>query len=185
MEVKILTDVSAEPVTLTEIKNFCRIDADYSAEDDVLLLTAGAAREKLEKELNLSFAAKTIMVQFDGFPLDIPYGPITEITSLVSSTDTADPPTEIEYTSYGLDFKSIYVNSVNHCVIIYPVGTEEGNLNYNLTYEAGYDTLPKALKQALLLQIDFDIKNQGMPMDDISPLALEKARPYSKNLTIQ
>ena len=185
MEVKVITDVSVEPVTLTEIKNFCRIDADYAAEDDVLLLTAGAAREKLEKQLNLSFAEKTLMLQFDGFPIDIPYGPIREIESLISSTDTEDPPIEVEYTADGLDFKCLYVNAVNQCVIIYPVGYGSTSSAYNLTYTVGYETLPKALKQALLLQIDFDIKNQGMAMDDISPLALEKAEPYSKNLTIQ
>lgn len=185
MEVKVLTDVTTEPVTLTEIKNFCRIDLDYSTDDATLLLIAGAAREKLEKELNLSFAAKTLKVQFNGYPMDIPYGPVVSITSLVSSTDTEDPPTEVEYTESGLDFKSIYVNYINDCVIIYPVGFDSSDGNYNLTYTAGYPVLPKALKQALLLQIDYDFKNQGMPADDISALALEKASPYSKNLFIQ
>lgn len=182
MEVKIITDVAVEPVTLSEIKNFCRVDDDYVYDDDTLLLLAAGAREKLEKELNLSFAEKTIMVQFNGYQMDIPYGPVISIESVNPfDDDQIDTP----YTASGLDFKSIYVNAVDDCVIIYPVNSNGTSYAYNLTYTAGYETLPKLLKQALLIQIDYDFKNQGMPIDDISQLALDKARPYSKNLVIQ
>lgn len=182
MEVKVITDVTTEPIPLSEIKQFCQIDADNSITDYALNIIAGGAREKLEKELNLSFATKVLMVQFNGYPIDLPYGPIQSIDSVHPHDD--DTIDTVYYES-GLDFKSMYVQGYDDCVIIYPV-TYTGELQpFNVTYTAGYLTLPKALKQALLLQIDYDYKNQGMPQDDISSLALEKASGYSKNLFIQ
>lgn len=180
MEIKVITDVSEEPVTLAEIKSWSQIDADYAAEDETLLLIAKSARERLEKELNLSFAAKTILCQWSGNSMYIPYGPVQSITGVTSSTDLTTP---IDYQEYGLDFPTISLGA-DDCYIIYPVGYLGAKL-YNLTYVAGYETLPSALKQALLIQIDYEIKGRGMPDIDLSPDALRKAAIYSRNLAIQ
>lgn len=181
MEVKVITDVTTEPVTLAEVKDYCQIDADYSAKDSILNLYITAAREKLEKELNLSFAPKTLMLQWDGSHLDIPYGPVSEIDSLHPSNDET---VNTEYDSYGMDFKSIWIPSASDCYVFIPVSASKNN-SYNLTYNAGYEELPKLLKQALLIQIDWDIKNEGIPVSELSPIAMQKAKSYSKNLFIQ
>lgn len=183
MEVKIKTDVTTEPVTLAEVKAFCRIDFDYVSDDGLLNDLISASREKLEKELNLSFAEKTLIMQWHGGITELPYAPVKSITSVKNNEST---PQEVEYTSYGLDFKSVNVNSVSDCYIIYPVGWgTNSTANYNIEYIVGYDVLPKALKQALLIQIDYDYKNQGMQENDLSDLALQKALVYSRNLIIQ
>jgi len=180
MEIRVTTDVTTEPVTLAEIKSWCQIDADYAAEDDAILLIAKGARERLEKELNLSFATKTILCQWSGNSMFIPYGPVQLITGVTSSTDLA---TAIDYNEYGLDFPTISLGA-DDCYIIYPVGYLGARL-YNLTYVAGYETLPSALKQALLIQIDYELKGRGMPSVDLSPDALRKSAIYSRNLAIQ
>jgi len=174
MQVRIKTDVIVEPVTLAEVKAFCRLDADYASDDAILSLLISQAREKLEKHLNLSFAEKVIQVQWNGLYIDLPYGPIKTFGVL-------DPV--VDYTSQGLDFKSVFVNSLEE-YIIYPVGYETQN-SYILEYTAGYENLPKALKYSLLLQIDFDYKNQGLPVEPLYAVALQNAEPYSRNLIIQ
>jgi len=180
MEIKVINDVTTEPVTLAEIKSWCQIDADYAAEDSTLTLICKGARERLEKELNLSLAQKNLLCQWSGDTMYIPYGPVNSITGVTSSTDLINP---IPYSEYGLDFPTISLG-VDDCYIIYPVGYLGARL-YNLTYSAGYTTLPSALKQALLIQIDYELKGRGMPDIDLSPDALRKAAIYSRNLAIQ
>lgn len=182
MEVKVITDVTTEPVSLAEIKATVRIDQDDTGQDVLLMLICKGARERLEKELNLSFATKTLMWQYDGYASEIPYGPVQSVTTLTKSTD------EVAITDYhlsGLDFKSIDIKGVGDCYIFYPVGYGGLAYAYNLTYVAGYTELPSALKQSLLMQIDYEYSNQGMPDMGLSPDAVEKASGYSRNLFIQ
>lgn len=184
MEVKVITDVSTEPITLSEVKQYCHIDADYSAQDSILQLYISSAREKLEKYLNLSFAEKTLKLQWNGDAMDMPYGPIIEIVSL---HPTGEASVNVDYETEGLDFKTIFLPNASDCYIFIPV-SQSNYKTYDMTYRAGYNEnniLPKILKQALLIQIDWDLKNQGMPVDELSPIAVEKAQSYSRNLFIQ
>lgn len=197
LEPVILVDVDTEPVTLEEIKSWLRIDADYASEDANLLLIAASSREKLEKHLNLSFAPKTWEVQFSGDRLDLPYGPHVEITSLLP-VNVENPEQITEFKEFGLQFKSIYLAPLNGANFFYPISgalPEIWDANYmscstyNVKYLAGYGNanmpLPKALKHALLIQIDYDYKNQGEASEQgLSTLALSKAEIYSKNLII-
>lgn len=197
LEPVILVDVEDEPVTIEEIKSWLRIDADYASEDSNLMLIAASSREKLEKHLNLSFAPKTWEVQFSGESIELPYGPHVMITSLLPVN--VDNPEEItDYKEFGLQFKSIYLAPLNGANFFYPISgalPEIWNANYiscgtyNVKYLAGYGNenmpLPKALKHALLIQIDYDYKNQGEADEQgLSTLALSKAEIYSKNLII-
>jgi len=182
MEVKTVSDDSSEPLTLEEIKNFLRIDADYTSDDDDLIATCRGAREKLEKELNLTFKPKVLKMQWNGDRIYIPYGPVTEVVKLTTASDEV---TELTYNISGLDFPMIGNDYCDSHYIVYPVGYNENFGLFNLTYNAGYDTLPYGLKQALLIQIDYEYKNRGMPVSDISGLALSKASQYSRNLFIQ
>jgi len=183
MEVKIITDVTDEPVTLEELKAFCQVDDDYAVTEGRLLMFMKAAREVLEKELNLSLATKTLQWQWDGSEAEIPYGPIQSITSLNS---VVDPDTLItDYAISGLDFKRIGMPYFNDCYIIYPVGYNETYGAFNMTYVAGYEVLPSALKTAIQMQVDIWLKNQGMPMDELSPDVFKIASKFSRNLFIQ
>lgn len=183
MEVKIIEDVSVEPVTLEELKAFCQVDQDYAVTDGRLIMFMKAAREVLEKELNLSLATKTLQWQWNGSECEIPYGPIQSITSLSSVSDPDTPITD--YTVTGLDFKRIGGNYFNDCYIIYPVGYNETYGAFNMVYVAGYEVLPSALKTAIMMQVDMWLKNQGMPMDELSPDVFRIASKFSRNLFIQ
>jgi hypothetical protein len=192
-QVKVLEDVVTEPVTLAEVKSWCQIDADYSSEDSTLAIMISSAREKLEGELNVFFGVKTIEVQFSGSFFRLPYGPTGNILSFYNVGD--DPYADIEYTLHGLTFKSMCIGHVNASEWFYPIAgsypelwrnLDHLNINtYNVMYTTGYITLPRLLKEALLIQIDYDLKARGMPgMSALSPVAVQKAQRFSQNLVL-
>ena len=52
-EIEVISEEETEPVTLTEVKDFCRLDSDSSDNDTVLELLIASCREKLEGYLNV------------------------------------------------------------------------------------------------------------------------------------
>lgn len=195
-EIKVLQEPVTEPVTLAEIKDWCRIDADYSSTDSQLEIIAIASRELLEGHTGLYFAPKVVELQFTGNVQKLPYGPTGELHYLERVWN--DPYADTDYFTRGLNFKTIFVGQNEESIVWwYPInnGLPEifsgGNFpfvdpTYNLYYTTGYETLPKLLKDALLTQIDYLFKNQGITdMDSLSPVATMLADRFSKNLIIQ
>lgn len=191
MQVKIITDIASEPVTLDEVKNFCRLDLDYPGDDVTLALLVASAREKLEGFLNIYFGVKTIEVQFTGHELKLPYGPTGDIESVIS--DGVVQVLNTDYELHGLEFKTICTELLSEQNWFYPIGGGAPHLSvnllecktFNVIYETGYIALPSALKHALLIQVDYMFKNQGTALNGlISPLALSLANRYSQNLVI-
>lgn len=192
-QVKIVQDVSVEPVTLAEVKAWSQIDADYAHDDTSLQLMIGSAREKLENYSNLAFGVKTLEAQFTGGYFQLPYGPAGTILSFFNVGE--DPYADTEYTLHGLTFKSMCIGSVTSYEWFYPIGGgypvlwnyyERYPLNtYNVIYTTGYTTLPRLLKEALLIQVDYDLKVRGLPeMAALSPVAVEKVNSFSRNLIL-
>lgn len=192
-QVKIVEDVASEPATLAEVKAWSQIDADYSSEDSVLQTMIASAREKLEGHLNVAFGVKTLEVQFTGDFFKLPYGPTGTILAFFNVGD--DPYADTEYTLHGLTFKSLAIGSIASSEWFYPQtggypqlwrNYERLNLNtYNIIYTTGYTVLPRLLKEALLIQVDYDLKTRGMPgMAALSPVAVQKANRFSQNLVL-
>lgn len=192
-QVKVLEDISVEPVTLNEVKAFCRIDADYTSDDTTLSLIRSSSREKLEGYLNVFFGVKKVEMQFSGGAIRLPYGPTGNIFSIFNTGD--DPYADIAYKLHGLTFQTLCIDSAFSPEFFYPMGGSIPQLwrdpnygivnTYNLIYNTGYTLLPSVLKHALLIQIDYDFKNQGLPgMDPLSPIALQKAERFSQNLPL-
>ncbi len=188
-QVKILTDVTVEPVTLDEVKAFCRIDADFYDDDNTLNMLIVSERERLEKVLNLSFSPKELQVRTYTNEITLPYGPVTTITSIKDS----DGGYITDYDSYGLDFPTLVFNPVSNLNFFYPLGGGAPIVDgvntttlKDIVYLCGYVDLPKALKNALLTQIDYAYKNIGNPnMESISPIAFKLSYQYSRNPIIQ
>jgi len=125
---------TTEPVTLQEVKDWCRIDV---TDDDTLITSLiTAARIMCENYANLSFIKRTVTAKIKnglgGFVA--PYGPVISITSAKDS-DNADIA--------DFDFDNAY----------------DGRIT--VVYEAGYEALPQNLKTAVLNQISFLYENRG------------------------
>jgi len=197
MEVKVITDIVGDVVPLQVVKNYLRIDEDYTHDDVNLGILMASARQKLEKFTNLSFGKKTLQVQFDQPIFELPYGPVDKSSIQIETVETT-PEAITDFKITGLNFPTIYLDNFVNAEFFYPINQGipqiwSGNFGcglWNVTYNAGYGQtttggFPIELTHALLLQIDHDFKHLGRADAGISQVALEKAFPFSRNLTIQ
>jgi len=183
-----------EPVTLAEVKAYSMIDADYSSDDDVIGVLISTARERLEQYLNVGLVKRNVQIQWNGYPIDLPLSPNADLVTLVDKDDVEIDADDYTYTPYSS--KKIWINSltvggtewfyhIDGGVSFWNGGICESDTIYTLVYNTGYETLPKALKQALLAEVDYLLKLRGLPVTDlISPNAKLLANGYSKNLVL-
>ena len=165
-QIEILTDLTTEPVTLQEAKDYMRISSN--AEDDLIEELITSARERIEKYTGLSLGLKTLKAYWFYFhiPAEIPYGPVTAINSVVDDNDV-----ELEYTARGLQYKTLEAYSTQGLAI---------------EYEAGFAVCPKGLKLAILKQVSTDYENrENYSLYDqayeLSSDAKRQAQPYCRN----
>jgi uncharacterized phiE125 gp8 family phage protein len=157
LDVQITTDVVTEPILVTEVKNYLHIDFDN---DDIFISALiTAARLRLERFTGCYFAPKTVKVYAELFnDFELPYGPITSITTVRRWAGDTDFDTLTTYVTKGSQF-----------VIFVPEICGE----YELTYIAGFVTLPEDLKLAMMLEVAHRYENRG---DEI------KLNGFSKDL---
>lgn len=151
--------VDADESTTSLISSF-----DY---DDTLLTDLiWAAVKKLEKYLGVSICARTWKCQFTNGAGDIelPYGPVTDITSLTYKDGTAVD--EDDYETTGFDFLSIDTLFTDRMIII---------------YEAGYEDLPEEIELAIKQCVYFWYENRES--GSVPELALNTCRPYKRPWT--
>jgi hypothetical protein len=119
-----------EPVTLTEAKNFCKIDV--SDDDTLITMLLTSCRLECESLTNIGFVNRNvIVVQNNGNGgAFLPLGPNGDIAT-VQDTDGND----LTYVPSGTTWKQIISPRSERLVI---------------TYNTGYTTLPANLKLALL-----------------------------------
>jgi uncharacterized phiE125 gp8 family phage protein len=144
-----------EPVTLTEAKNFCKID--ISTDDDLINVLITAARQMCEAYTGVGFVEHEIVAVLNNSNGDIyiPYGPMIEILSVENEQGTT-LVLDLDYTLGGNEFKRLKTPFAN---------------NITIDYITGYTTLPEALKTALLNQVYYLYDNRSIGVDDISPIA--------------
>ncbi len=167
-----------EPVSIDEMKDYLRlegyVDDDESTSDDLSdfdfddMLIADlirASREAMEKISGCTIVPKTLELVFTNLcgMFEIPYGPIGTIISLYDEDE--NEVTSESYKIIGNDRKFVK----------YPC-----SCNMVLTYEAGYETLPKSLKIDIMRLCAYMYENRG---DDasIQKFASQLAGKYSRN----
>ena len=149
-----------EPVTLEEVKLFCKIDFN---DDDVLIETLiTAAREMCEDYSNIGFVNREITAVINngngGFYLSL--GPVT---SDVTGSDEYD--NEVEVKISGSKFKQIITPTLHRMTV---------------EYTAGYEVLPAQLKTALLNAIFYLYDNRAQAVDNIGPIAQMILKPIRR-----
>jgi len=141
----------SEPVTLAEVKNFCKID--INTDDDILIELITTAREMCEDYANISFVDHTIttIVNNCNGGISLPYGPIKEVTQ-VKNSDGDILMLEEDYTISGNSFVRLLTPKLD---------------NIEVTYLTGYSSLPKKMKLALLNCIYYLYDNRAQSIDHI------------------
>ena len=132
-----LAAVVSEPVTLTEAKNFCKIDVD---EDDQLLedTIIPAARAICEEFTNISFVKRNVKATINNFNGNtyLPYGHVEDVNG-----NNGDDHFEFS--------EGVWKQIISPRNIV------------TVEYEGGYDVLPAELKIALLNQIYYLYDNRS------------------------
>lgn len=144
-----------EPVTLTEVKNFCKID--IGTDDDLLIALITAARQQCEAYTGVGFVEHSAVAILDNCNggMYLPYGPtgaINQVTDWQGTVLVLDST----YTLSGNEFKRMLTPKENDITV---------------DYQTGYIQLPESMKTALLNQIYYLYDNRAIGTDDISPIA--------------
>jgi len=156
-------DGPEEPVTLTEAKNFCKIDV---SEDDLFLeLLIPACRIECEELSNIGFINRdVVLVQNNGNGgAYLPLGP----NGAISLMEDADG-NEIEadnYTISGTAFKQIISPRLERMTVY---------------YNTGYEVLPQNLKLALLECIFYRYDERKVRENAHPPVYLDLLKQVSR-----
>ena len=161
-----------EPLTVQEVKDYLRLegfidDSESSStefDDDDTLITEliQSTRERLELFTGLSFIPKSYEVELTNLAgyIALPFCPINDITSVEDVNGTT----------------LTYTTSNNLSKLKTPV-----QANIIVTYDCGYATLPKALKEAMLKEIAYRYEHRGDEENSgICQAALNLASPYKE-----
>lgn len=167
-----------EPVTLEEAKEYMMIEGfqdtddstpvDFDDDNTLIENIITSSREAVEKFTGLSLISKTLTVTLTNKAgmIELPYGPIGDITSLSDQDGTAIGTDN--YTIIGTKFKRLKSPLYENMVIV---------------YECGYDVadVPESLRQAILIEVLYRYENRGNETV-LSKAARAKANPYRRNL---
>lgn len=167
LDMKVITQPEAEPVTLDEVKLYMNVD--YTEKDAIITSLITASRQLLEDKFDLGIIEKELQVIIDnsagGFAL--PGYPIGDEISAVDRDDN-----EVTLTLTGDSCK--YVESPCDCYL-------------KLTYSSGYpaDAVPEVYKTAIKEQVLWMFEHLGdeVMQDQICPMATMSLKPYRKNGT--
>jgi hypothetical protein len=146
MYVKIITDLTTEPISLSDAKLWMRI-ADYTSDDTLITSLLKSSRILLEQYTALSFGTKTIEATFDiTKEAEIPYGPVQSMTSVYRR----------ENESWSLMTANVDYWIINDTIKVAYPGL------YKMTYQAGYTTLPEGLKTDIKVITAWQYENRGL-----------------------
>jgi len=177
-----VANITDEPGTLDQVKQHLNLQFDtagsYQFDDDdtKLELIMKDSREQLEQFTGLSLAQKgyKAIVRNECGNVDIPFGPITDLTSVKD----IDGNVITDYTIRGNQFK--WIEKPFACYL-------------EVEYTAGYtpDNIPEGLRRAWLVQIAWNYANPGDQQQqfatasvDLCKAAMEIAAPYKRKSII-
>lgn len=148
-------------VSLAEVKAWLKIDG--TDEDTLLESLIVSATAECEAYSGLSFITRTRTVKlssFSGKDVILPYGPVTELTS-IEYTDEDDAPQTIADSDYTVDIASGLARV--RVTESWPY-TNRSLSNVVLTYVAGYAdaaSVPEVIKTAIKQKIALDYEKRG------------------------
>jgi uncharacterized phiE125 gp8 family phage protein len=187
LQVRVKTDLTTEPVTSTEAKLFCKVTG--TAEDSIFTILITSARQALEEYTQSSFVEKTLHATWLEVPednlLELPYGPIISVDKVywIDEEGTEEEATlNSDYWVYGDQDAIVKIGSYWSSGINTPRAVR-------VEYTAGYgdtntETLPSALKQAILKQVatDYELREDIGTGGVLSNASKKLAAPYRKKV---
>jgi|GEM_PF-5067078 hypothetical protein len=153
--VTIVADAVVEPVSLTDAKNWMRID--YTSDDSLIQGLLNASRVHLEKLTGLSFVNKLIRTNFELtgiqpplWMVDLPYGPLVCVDELKIKT--------------GIGLYNTLTKNEDFEIIAGKVWIYEPGI-YTALYQGGFGTLPEDLADDIMALTAWQYENRGKKMN--------------------
>jgi uncharacterized phiE125 gp8 family phage protein len=153
-------------VSLTEVKAWLKIDG--TDEDTLLTSLIASATAECEAYAGLSFITRTRTVSlthFHGKDILLPYGPVTELTS-IEYVDQDDADQTIDDADYSIDMASGLARV--RVTETWP-STNRTLSNVVVTYVAGYEdaaAVPEIIKTAIKKKVALDYEKRGDTNED-------------------
>jgi len=179
-----ITDESGsfeEPVSIEEMKDYLRLEgyvdfdestsdnlSDFTGDDALLADLIRGARELIEEKAGITIVAKTwetVLTNQCGM-IEIPYGPVLDIISLTDCDGN-----DIASTSYA-----VVGNKWKY--LKYPC-----QKNMTITYTAGFDKLPVAIKIDIMRIAAYLYEYRG-DEEGAGKMAYKLSSKYSRNTVI-
>ena len=191
------TETGAEPVALTDAKDYLRIDTTNTSDDSLVTALITSARTKAEKLINKSIIQKTVLMTMDylpsmnsymdmryGNPILTPsgfrlkYGPIQSVTS-IETTDDTNTTTLWSSSNYLVDISGQRIAYATQAV--FPISYQVIN-GVQVTYVAGYGDvnalgIPGGIVQAVRHLVAHSYENRETA-DAIPPIVCELLTPF-------
>lgn len=155
----------SEPVTLTEAKSYLRIG--FADDDELIGTLISAAREWAENNAGISIVSRTISCTIrmgsECHSLELPYGPVVGTPTGTWTSEDATALTADNFT------KGPFPRLTGVCGLV------------DVTYTAGYETVPTGLKTAILAKLADLYENRGDTTDtNYGQVAKSRLRTYKR-----
>lgn len=156
--VKVITEPTLEPVTLTEAKLHCRVD--HNTEDLLISSLITAARQYCERVQGRAYITQTLEVTMDDYPasdiVKLPRPPLQSVTS-IKYTDEDGTESTMSASSYIVDDDSLPGRISLKSGYSWPSTVLQEIGGFKIRYVAGYgsaaSSVPQYIKQAILLLV--------------------------------
>lgn len=163
MFLKITSDMVAEPVSLTDMKSWLRVDV--SNDDGLIIKLISSARQSLEKYTGCGFGVKSYeMIKEITDEFTLPYAPLILVNSVYQKTGI---------NTWELLSKNVDYEVIGDTLKVYGYGI------YKVAYQSGFSTLPESLCSDIKTIVAYMYENRGMKINDEGTVAY----PFYNNLS--
>lgn len=164
---KITTGPIVEPISLSEVKSWAKIDG--AEEDNIILDMIQAVRESAENWLGRALLEQTITLVMDYWPdvgyIELPRPPLLSVNSYMILGED-DSESEYDSDNYYIDTISEPGRLIICQGATLPVNYDRDYAGHKITYKAGYGDettdVPAQIRQGLLMWIASLYENREM-----------------------
>ena len=159
MSWKVTTEPASEPLTVTEVKNYLKVD--FATDDTLIALLIKSARQWVERHCNIGLLPQTVTETSDDFLDTLSRSPVRSVSAISykdsagdSQTwasgnyivDTYDQPARIR-NAYGVTSPTLR-NEMNAVTTVYTIGFDDA------------DSVPAPINRAMLLTVATAYENR-------------------------
>lgn len=185
MSLSIVTAAVTEPVSLAEVKRWCKVEQDMRADDAVLTALITAARQSIDGPdgwLGRAIMKQTLDLKLDGFPawtLDVPLPPLISVSS-ITYVATDGTSTTLSSSLYTVDTASEPGRITPAYAQSWPA-TRDQMAAVTVRFICGYATanaVPQTIKTALKELIRYYYARPDAPATGVPPHVAQLLASY-------